>query len=91
MSRRRDYGDPDYKRFRSAVLKRDKHTCQMCNKRGKRTWLNVHHIIKWSSASTLRHDPDNGITLCHKCHKDVTGKETHYMSYFTEKVRRNKK
>ena len=53
--------------------------------------MNVHHIMKWSSASTLRYDPDNGITLCHQCHKDVTGKESHYMSFFTDKVRRNKK
>ena len=91
MSMRRDYGDPVYKRFRRQVLKRDKFTCQMCNKRGKRVRLNVHHIMTWSSASTLRYDVDNGITLCRGCHKDVTGKESHYMLYFSEKVRRNKK
>ena len=91
MSRKRDYGDPAYKQFRSDVLKRDKYACQMWNKKGKRVWLNVHHIMKWSSASTLRYDPDNGITLCRDCHKEVTGKESHYISYFTEKVRRNKK
>ncbi len=91
MSRKRDYNDPAYKQFRTEVLKRDKFTCQMCNKKGKRVWLNVHHIMKWSSASTLRYDPDNGITLCRDCHKDVTGKESHYIEYFSEKIRRNKK
>ena len=91
MSMRRDYSDPVYKQFRLEVLKRDKFTCQMCNKRGKRVRLNVHHIMKWSSASTLRYDVDNGITLCRGCHKGVTGKESHYMLYFSEKVRRNKK
>ncbi len=91
MSTRRDYGDPVYKQFRREVLKRDKYTCQLCNKKGKRVRLNVHHIIKWSSASTLRYDVDNGITLCKQCHTDVTGKEPHYISYFSEKVRRNKK
>ena len=91
MSMRRDYSDPVYKQFRLEVLKRDKFTCQMCNKRGKRVRLNVHHIMKWSSASTLRYDTDNGITLCKGCHKSVTGKESHYISYFLEKVRSNKK
>ncbi len=88
---KRDYGDPIYKHFRLQVLKRDKFTCQMCSKKGKRLRLNVHHIMKWSSASALRHDPDNGVTLCYACHKSVTGKESHYVSYFTEIVRRNKK
>ena len=62
----------------------------MCNKKGKRTWLNVHHIMKWSSASSLRYDPDNGITLCKNCHDDITGKETYYMSYFLEKINAKK-
>ena len=91
MSKRRDYSDPVYKQFRLTVLKRDNFTCQMCNIKGKRVRLNVHHIMKWSSASPLRYDVDNGITLCNKCHKEVTGKESHYITYFSEKVRRNKK
>ena len=88
MSKRRDYNDPIYKEFRLKVLKRDKYTCQMCKKKGKRARLNVHHIMKWSSASSLRYDVDNGITLCAGCHKDVTGKESHYISYFSSLVRR---
>lgn len=58
----------------------------MCNKKRKK--LNVHHIMKWSTASSLRYDVDNGITLCAGCHKDVTGKESHYISYFSSLVRR---
>ncbi|RLI46445.1 hypothetical protein DRO61_09215 [Candidatus Bathyarchaeota archaeon] len=91
MSRKRNYECPVYKNFRNAVLKRDNFTCQMCNRKGKGIWLNVHHIIKWSSASSLRYDVDNGISLCRDCHKEVTGKESHYITYLTEKVRRNKK
>ena len=63
----------------------------MCNKRGKRVKLEIHHIIKWSSASSLRYDPENGICLCRSCHKSITGKESHYITYFTEKIRSNKK
>jgi 5-methylcytosine-specific restriction endonuclease McrA len=91
MSKRRDYNDPIYKEFRLKVLKRDKYTCQMCKKKGKRVRLNVHHIMKWSSAASLRYDTDNGITLCSTCHKSVTGKESHYVSYFSQIINRKKK
>jgi len=90
MSKRRDYNDPIYKDFRLKVLKRDKYTCQMCKKKGKRARLNVHHIMKWSSAASLRYDTDNGITLCSSCHKSVTGKESHYVSYFSQLINRKK-
>jgi 5-methylcytosine-specific restriction endonuclease McrA len=83
---KRDYGDPSYKKFRTNVLKRDKFTCQMCSSKKR---LNVHHIIKWSSASSLRFDASNGITLCNYCHKGISGKESVYVSYFNEIVRRN--
>ena len=86
---RRNYNDPTYKKFRLDVLKRDKFTCQMCKKRGKKTRLNVHHIMKWSSAASLRFDVDNGITLCKKCHDSVHGKESHYITYFLELIKRS--
>ena len=88
---KRNYDDPIYKKFRNEVLKRDNFTCQMCNNSNRKTWKAVHHIIKWSSSASLRYDPDNGITLCHQCHKEVTGKEQYYVSYFAEKVKANKK
>jgi 5-methylcytosine-specific restriction protein A len=81
MSSRRFYDDPVYKDFRKKVLKRDKFQCKMCNAKGKRVRLNVHHIRKWASASYLRYEPSNGITLCYSCHKEVTGKEQHYEQY----------
>lgn len=83
---KRDYGDPSYKKFRVNVLKRDKFKCQMCSSKKR---LNVHHIIKWSLASSLRYDTSNGITLCNYCHKSISGKEAAYVSYFNEIVRRN--
>jgi len=86
MSKKRDYSDPVYKDFRIKVLKRDKFTCKMCKKKGKRARLNVHHIRRWSSAAALRYEVGNGITLCYSCHKSVSGKERHYESYFYQLI-----
>ena len=77
----RNYSDPTYKQFRMNVLKRDKFTCKMCQAKGKRVRLHVHHIRKWASAASLRYETSNGITLCYSCHKEVSGKETHYEGY----------
>lgn len=83
---RRNYQDPAYKQFRTDVLKRDKFKCKMpnCNCRSR---LQVHHIKKWANAGALRYDPSNGITLCYKCHKSISGKEHHYESLFRELVK----
>lgn len=83
---KRDYSDPAYKEFRLSVLKRDKFLCQMCKSKKR---LNVHHIIKWSLASSLRYDVSNGITLCGDCHKSINGKESSYIQYFMSIIRRN--
>ena len=82
----RDYNVPLNKEWRSRVKKRDKYKCQMpaC---GKTKQLQVHHIRKWSSASNLRYDVDNGITLCKWCHKDITKHEEMYESLFIDIVR----
>lgn len=80
---KRNYDDPVYKKFRLDVLKRDKFKCQMPGCKNKK-YLNVHHIQKWSSASSLRYDKSNGITLCSYCHKSITGKESHYENLFRE-------
>lgn len=78
---KRNYDDPQYEQFRKDVLKRDKYKCQMpgCKSKIK---LQVHHIKKWSRASALRYDTNNGITLCKQCHKLITGKERHYEKVF---------
>jgi 5-methylcytosine-specific restriction endonuclease McrA len=80
---KRNYDDPDYKKFRTSVLKRDGFKCQMPNCYNTQS-LNVHHIQKWSRASSLRYEPSNGITLCKYCHKSITGKEIHYEVLFRE-------
>jgi 5-methylcytosine-specific restriction endonuclease McrA len=83
---KRNYNDPAYEQFRKDVLKRDERKCMMpnCN---CRTSLQVHHIKKWATASSLRYHPSNGITLCKKCHNSIRGKEHHYESLFTNLIK----
>ena len=85
---KRDYNDPAYNDFRKRVLRRDKFTCHMCGAIGRKARLNVDHIIKWSSAASLRYDVENGIALCWNCHKEITGKESHYITYFTSLIQK---
>lgn len=55
--------------WRLEVFKRDGYTCMICGQLGGN--LNAHHIKQFSTHKHLRHDVDNGITLCYKCHKDI--------------------
>lgn len=83
----RNYDDPVYKEVRIRVLKRDKFKCQMpgCKKKKR---LQVHHIITWSGASSLRYDEHNCITLCKEHHDEVTGQEHLYVPLFQDIIRR---
>jgi 5-methylcytosine-specific restriction endonuclease McrA len=81
----RNYNDPDYKTWRNHVRNRDRHVCKMPGCKGKRK-LNVHHIKRWADYPMLRYDPTNGITLCKKCHKLVTGSEQQYEGLFNKIV-----
>ena len=63
----RDRNSKEYKEWRKAVFERDKYTCQLCKAKGVK--LNAHHKKPWSKFPQLRYDPENGITLCEKCHK----------------------
>ena len=80
---RRNYDDPEYKRFRQDDLKRDKGRCRMPHCKSRRN-LHVHHIKTWANAFYMRYDVYNGITLCKKCHEEVTGRESHYENLFRD-------
>lgn len=69
--------------LRAQVLSRDKHVCQLCMKKHKARFLQVHHILMWSRFTGLRFDVDNCVTLCYQCHKSIKNKEHLYQSYFT--------
>ena len=90
MKQKRNYNDPVYSRWRKEVYKRDGHRCQMPSCKARKH-LQVHHIRKWSEASSMRYDVSNGITLCWRCHKDVTGSEAHFEGLFISIVAENAK
>lgn len=74
-----------------SIKKRDKYICQLCKKKKTSAGLQVHHIFKWAVSAGLRFDPDNLISLCKKCHKEITGYEESYANMFLEIIKNGKK
>lgn len=56
-----------YKEWRNEVFKRDNYICQNCGRHTRD--LEAHHIKAQSKYPELIYDVDNGLTLCHECHK----------------------
>jgi len=77
----RDMKSPAYAKFRKEVRSRDGNKCQWPSCGSTKT-LEIHHIRKWSDFPALRFDVSNGITLCRKCHRMVTGNEEIYSEFF---------
>lgn len=57
----------EYREWRMAVFTRDNFKCQICGKHGSD--LEAHHIKEVRNYPDLIYDVDNGLTLCHECHK----------------------
>jgi 5-methylcytosine-specific restriction endonuclease McrA len=59
--------DAPLRDWRTAVLKRDNHTCQSC---GSTVFekLEAHHIYPVATHPQHKMKVRNGITLCHECH-----------------------
>ena len=55
-------------KWRKAVLKRDRYTCQICGYDIEKN-LEAHHIYSFRDNEAYRTQVDNGITLCKFCHK----------------------
>lgn len=64
------YNSTKWKKKRLEILKRDKHTCQICKRYGKTSseGTHVHHIIELEDDRSLALTDTNLVTLCNKCH-----------------------
>ena len=60
----------EYKEWRKKVFERDNYTCQKCGKKSTHD-LEAHHKKAQSLFPELIFDLDNGLTLCHDCHKET--------------------
>lgn len=90
----RNWDDPNYKKWRVSVYKRDNFQCQMPGCKSKKR-LNAHHIKRWADNPALRFNVNNGITLCYNCHKKIHNREDQYELFFYQlligKTRGNEK
>ena len=85
----RPWNSKEYKEWRISVYKRDNFTCRWPNCNCKKK-LNAHHIMPWSQSPALRFNIRNGITLCKKHHKIITGKESYYAEFLSKILERTK-
>lgn len=88
----RNYNDPQYKKWRQLIKKRDNNTCQWPNCNSKKK-IHAHHIQKWADFPGLRYHPQNGICLCKTHHDLIKDNEENYASFFNSillnKLRKN--
>ena len=61
-------GTAEYRDWKNQVLKRDNYTCRIC---GSKEYVHAHHIKSYAKYPDLRHEVENGITLCSACHRKM--------------------
>lgn len=61
------------KKFRDAVLRRDRNVCQVRGPRCTRVATQADHIVPWSEGGS--NDPSNGQAVCQPCHDQKTQEE----------------
>lgn len=71
---------PEYSDWRQSVYHRDYHTCQLCNT--NEGIIHAHHILPVRNYPELLLEPENGITLCKKCHEKTYGCEEDWADTF---------
>lgn len=59
---------PQNRVFINSVMERDDYTCQVCHSKGGD--LAVHHLNGYNWDVDNRYNPDNGVTLCERCHRE---------------------
>ena len=66
------YHTHKWRKKREEILKRDRHSCQVCRSRGKYTRANtVHHIRHLKDEPELALTDENLVSLCASCHEDM--------------------
>lgn len=72
--------------FKLMVKLRDKFACRLC---GSTTKIETNHIIPVRKITKEKDlfDPNNGITLCRKCHLSIHFKETEYEDIFRQLIK----
>ena len=69
----------EYRDWRRKVFERDRFTCRVCLSKG---YVQANHIYPFRSHIELRHDINNGITLCVECHKFIFKREYLFIDFF---------
>ena len=59
----------EYEQWRKTVLQRDGYKCKQCGNASIK--LHAHHKKSFRLFPKLRFIPENGLTLCEKCHKKL--------------------
>lgn len=59
--------------WKKQIKERDGYTCQRCGAFVNTTQCDAHHKMPVWFMPELQFDPDNGITLCKKCHHALHG------------------
>ena len=75
-----------YKKWKSAVHRRDEYMCRIGNKDCEGI-LEAHHILRWSEYPELRYEVNNGITLCEYHHPIKRDEEKKLVPVFRELIR----
>lgn len=66
------YHSAKHKRWRAAVLRRDKYLCQECLRYGRKTEAtHAHHIKPRAQWPELALVVSNGVSLCTACHNKI--------------------
>lgn len=84
-----DRNNPEYKRWRLNIYRRDNFKCRInnCDCSGR---IIAHHILSFTYHSELRYDVNNGITLCLAHHPRKRSEEAKLSPFFQRLVAENK-
>ena len=71
------YARSKWKELAKKILKRDNYKCKKCGAvHTTKVRLVVHHKKQWSKYPRFRFKPNNLITVCEKCHKEIHKNKT---------------